>query len=365
MALFLPLLPNLQKPLFFMAMRIKITSFTFFSLAATWVASLALLAACQLPSGKTPPHALSPATLSRLFQPLPEAPPALPERIQLGRMLFYDLRLSITQQMSCNTCHLLQNYGVDGLPTSLSHKGRSGPRNTPTVYNAALQSAQFWDGRARSVEEQAGHPLLAETEMGMPTADDVEKTLRSIPGYSTAFAAAFQGQNDPITFQNISLAIATFERGLLTPSRFDRYLAGDLDQLTPEALQGLQTFLDAECAGCHNGVGLGGTLASPAALALLTEPATRSAQTLAVIKIPSLRNVTKTAPYLHDGSVATLEETVARMAPRQAPLTPEAIAQIVVFLGTLTGELPADYIAMPALPEDGPETASFAKTTYP
>ena len=350
-------------------MRINVQSFAFVLLAVLCGGAAALLAACQPPPHRAaaPPQPLTPATLNHLFQPLPEweAPPAPPERIQLGRMLFYDLRLSITQQMSCNTCHLLQNYGVDGLPTALSHKGRSGPRNTPTVYNAALQNAQFWDGRARSVEEQAGHPLLAESEMGMPAADDVEKTLRSIPGYNTAFAAAFPGQSPPLTFQNVALAIAAFERGLLTPSRFDRYLAGDLSQLTPEELQGLQSFLDAGCASCHNGVGLGGTLASPAALALLTEPATRSAQNLAVIKIPSLRNVTKTAPYFHNGTVATLEEAVAQMAPQQAPLSPQAIAQIVAFLGTLTGELPADYIAMPTLPEDGPETASFAQTPPP
>ena len=181
---------------------------------------------------------LSPAVLS-VFGKLPaEATPGdrqiTDEQVDLGRMLFYEARLSATQDMSCNTCHLLDRYGVDSLPVSVGHDGKPVKRNAPTVYNAAFHIAQFWDGRSPNVEEQAKMPIVAMGEMGLATPERVDAVLRSIPGYEQPFAAAFPNQATPITYQNVGLAIGAFERRLSLPSRFDQFLAGDRTQLTAD-----------------------------------------------------------------------------------------------------------------------------------
>jgi cytochrome c peroxidase len=318
---------------------------------------------------------LTPEVMMSYFKPLPSEMEAgdyqvTNELTHLGRMLFYDPRLSINQQMSCNTCHLLNDYGVDGLTTSLGHSGEPVSRNAPTVYNAAFHIAQFWDGRAEGVEEQAGGPMLAAGEMGMPDAPYVENVVGSIPGYEQYFVAAF-GNEDPISFENIKMAIGAFERRLVTPSRVDSYMLGDLSQLTEEELKGAQTFVSVGCIGCHNGMGFGGLMYGKLGQAVPYEvdDAGRAAVTGSdadqnVFKVPSLRNITETGPYLHDGSIATLEEMVALMGKYQLArdLTPEEIASIVTFLGALKGDLPEQYIAVPVLPESGPQTASFAQT---
>ena len=319
---------------------------------------------------------LTPSMLSSFFQPLPTEVEAgdyqvTNELTHLGRMLFYDHRLSINQQMSCNTCHLLNDYGVDGLNTSLGHDGNPVSRNAPTVYNAAFHIAQFWDGRAGDVEEQAGGPMLAAGEMGMPNAAYVEDVLRSIPGYSEYFVAAFGSAEEPITFDNAKTAIGAFERRLVTPSRFDAYLLGDATQLTEQELQGAQTFITVGCVGCHNGLGMGGMMYGKLGQAVpypLEDETGRFAVTgeetdKSVFKVPSLRNIAETGPYLHDGSVATLEEMVQIMGKYQLArdLTEQEVADIVAFLGALTGDIPEAYIAVPVLPESGPDTASFAK----
>jgi len=319
---------------------------------------------------------LTPSVLSSFFQPLPTEAEAgsyqvTNELTHLGRMLFYDPRLSINQQMSCNTCHLLNDYGVDGLSTSLGHDGKPVTRNAPTVYNSAFHIAQFWDGRAGDVEEQAGGPIMAAAEMGMPDTEYVENVIRSIPGYDQYFIAAFGKDEQPITFQNITTAIGAFERRLITPAPLDRYLLGDVNAMTEQELRGAQTFITVGCVGCHNGMGLGGAMYGKLGQAVpypLEDETGRFAITgeesdLNVFKVPSLRNITETGPYLHDGSIDTLEEMVAIMGKYQLArdLTPEEISDIIAFLGALKGDIPEAYIAVPVLPESGPDTASFAK----
>ena len=306
---------------------------------------------------------LSPAILT-LFDPLPvEAPPGTylltDELVTLGRALYYDPRLSVDQRQSCNTCHLLDRDGVDGLPVSLGHDGEPVKRNAPTVYNAALHIAQFWDGRAATVEDQAKGPILNAGEMGMLDPEEVEAKINSFPGYAPLFAAAFPGNPDPVSFENVAQAIAAFERRLMTPARFDRFLAGDYSQLSEAEQHGLVTFADVGCPTCHVGVTVGGLLYKK-----LGEKVPYPVEDLGrflvtgdeadrhVFKVPSLRNVTRTGPYLHDGSIATLEEMVVLMARHQLDkaVTDQQVAEIITFLQTLEGEIPTDYIAPPPLP---------------
>jgi cytochrome c peroxidase len=207
--------------------------------------------------------------------------------------------------------------------------------------------------------------------MGMPDATYVEDVVRSIPGYREYFVAAFGNSEQPVTFDNVTTAIGAFERRLITPSRFDRYMEGDTSQLTDEELLGAQTFINVGCVGCHNGMGLGGLMYGKLGQAVPYEiedegrfAVTGTDADKNVFKVPSLRNVTETGPYLHDGSIATLEEMVALMGKYQLArdLTEEEIGSIVTFLGALTGDIPEQYIAVPVLPESGPDTASFAPT---
>ena len=199
-----------------------------------------------------------------MFAPLPAAVPAASravndEMIALGRMLYYEPRLSKSQKISCNTCHDLAKYGVDGEPTSDGHKGQKGDRNSPTVYNAAAHFAQFWDGRAADVEEQAKGPVLNPVEMAMAGEAAVVAVLKSMPEYVERSRRRFparQGRSPTTTWPS---AIGAFERKLMTPSRWDKFLDGDPDALTPEEKVGLKTFLDAGCQTCHNGALLGGT----------------------------------------------------------------------------------------------------------
>lgn len=305
------------------------------------------------------------------FAPLPEVvePTAYTmtdELIDLGRMLWYEDRISISQEISCNSCHLLDEYGVDGIQFSIGHEGNPVGRNSPTVYNAALHVAQFWDGRAADLEEQAKGPILDAGEMGMPNPEYVEFILATIPGYVEMFEAIFPDDADPINYDNVGNAIGAFERRLFTPDRFDDFLNGDDDALTAQEKRGLNTFLDVGCASCHNGAALGGTMFSK--LGTVKEyPGLTDVGRFEVtglesdrysFKVPSLRNVAMTAPYLHDGSIATLEEVTAIMGEYQLGriLTDQEIADLVAFMGALTGEIPFDFIAIPDLPENGPDT---------
>lgn len=312
---------------------------------------------------------LSPAVLSVFSVLPPEAPPTdyqiSNELVNLGRMLFYDPRLSATQDMSCNTCHLLNAYGVDSLSVSRGHDGKPVKRNAPTIFNAAFHIGQFWDGRSPSVEEQAKMPIVAMGEMGMATGDRVDLILRSIPGYAEPFAAAFPNQPNPVTYQNLGIAIGAFERRLITPSRFDRFLAGDRNQLNADEQRGLATFISLGCSTCHMGMTVGGLVYKKIGEKepFPTEDLGRFNVTgldedRYVFKVPSLRNVAKTGPYMHDGKINTLEEMVRIMARYQLgkSVTDAQVTDVVTFLNALTGDIPTAYIAPPPLPPSGPNT---------
>ena len=186
--------------------------------------------------------------------------PITEDKVNLGRMLYYDARLSRGQDVSCNTCHALDKYGVDDEALSTGFKGQKGARNAPTVYNAAGHFVQFWDGRAPTVEEQAKGPILNPVEMAMTDQKRVIQVLRSMPEYVEAFKKAFPGAKDPLTFDNVGLAIGAFERKLVTSARWDKFLGGDQTALTDQEKAGLNAFLDAGCQACHNGAFLGGSV---------------------------------------------------------------------------------------------------------
>jgi cytochrome c peroxidase len=290
---------------------------------------------------------------------------ATPAKVELGRILYYEPRLSKNHDVSCNTCHLLDRHGVDGKPTSTGHAGQRGGRNAPTVYNAALHIAQFWDGRAADVEEQAKGPVLNPIEMAMPSEEVVVAVLDSIPGYAPLFAAAFPGDENPITYDNMARAIGAFERKLLTPSPFDAFIAGDDSALSDEQLAGLDAFVSAGCIACHQGAGVGGGLyqklgvikpyptEDPGRAKITGNEADRQ-----VFKVPSLRNIAETAPYLHDGSIPQLDGMIRIMAEYQLgiPIDDAQVSAIQAFLESLTGAVDAELIAMPELPPSGPDT---------
>lgn len=322
------------------------------------------LAACAPKPEVPPPQATATPnpvgeTARKLFQPLPaeaSAPGMTEARIDLGRALFFDTRLSADGDLACNSCHDLQKYGVDGKPTATGHKGQKGNRNAPTVYHAALHSKQFWDGRAKDVEEQAKGPVLNPIEMAGGDPAAVESRLKAVPEYQKMFAEAFPGQEQPITFDNMAIAIGAFERRLMTPSPFDRYLQGDAAALTPEQEKGLQTFVDVGCASCHSGVAMGGVTFQKLGLKKPFETTdegrfavTKRDADRFVFKVPSLRNIEMTGPYFHDGKVATLDQAVRLMADHQLgkTLTDEQVKEILAFLGALTGEIPQEYVNRP------------------
>ncbi|MFZ5910258.1 MAG: cytochrome-c peroxidase [Chloroflexota bacterium] len=344
-----------------------------FSLMLLGAVVLLALAACGTSAEKEEAKTeVSAETLARFGTMPAEATPTdyetSEELITLGRMLYYETRISVNGNMSCNTCHGLNNYGMDGLRFSFGHSGNPVGRNSPTVYNAALHATQFWDGRAANVEEQAKGPILAGGEMGMPSAEHVVEALKAIPGYLPYFKAAFPGDSDPITYDHVGQAIGAFERRLMTPGRFDKFLAGDKTVLTEQEQRGLALFVELNCIRCHDGPALGGATFEKLGAA---EPyttndlgrynVTKKDTDKYAFKVPSLRNIAQTGPYLHDGSIPTLDDMVQLMARHQLgeKLTLEQVDDIVTFLRLLTGELPpVDYTGMPELPPSPPPAAT-------
>ena len=315
---------------------------------------------------QAPPAVTLDADSLAAFEALPAAVPAAqgpasPELVTLGRMLYYEPRLSKSQTISCNSCHDLAKYGVDNEPTSDGHKGQKGDRNSPTVYNAAAHFVQFWDGRAADVEEQAKGPVLNPVEMAMPAESKVVAVLTSMPEYVELFKKAFPGDPKPVSYNNMAKAIGAFERNLMTPSRWDALLKGDQSALTAEEKLGFQTFVDSGCLACHNGALLGGTsyqrIGAVKAFPRAADPGrmkvTHDEADKAVFKVPSLRNVEKTGPYMHDGATATLDQAIREMAEFQLgkKLTDQEAAQIAQFLKVLTGTIDQDYIKAPVLPK--------------
>src|SRR5690606_33840498 len=301
-----------------------------------------------------------PPDVSPLFQPLPhtaEQPPGSPgttELTDLEHKLFFEPQRSRSGIISCNTWHVVGAGGVDSRPVAIGEGARTGPRNSPTVYSAAFLAAQFWDGRAPTLEEQAKGPIQAHVEMDL-TPEEAVARLRET-GYEPLFAAAFPDEEEPLTFDNIAKAIAAFERTLITPGApFDRYLAGDTTALTPLQKRGLAIFQGAGCIGCHHGVLLGGNGYAAFTHARGSGDVGRAAVTgreedRYVFRIAPLRNVALTAPYFHDGSAETLHDAVSIMGRVQLNqrFTDEEVDALVAFLESLTGEFP--LIPHPQLP---------------
>jgi cytochrome c peroxidase len=309
--------------------------------------------------------------LLRRFEPLRDRieskeNPLTESKVELGRMLFFEKRLSKKHDLSCNSCHVLSKYGVDGEVTSPGHKGQRGARNSPTVYNAAGFFAQFWDGRAETVEAQATGPILNPVEMALPNAETGVKVLKSMPEYVSAFQRAFPDDKDPVTFDNVGRAIGAFERKLTTPSRWDDYLRGNETALTEPEVEGLRVFTNVGCMVCHTGEFVGGAMyqkvgvvdAWPNQKDQGRFEVTKQEVDRMMFKVPTLRNVAKTAPYFHDGSVATLDAAVRTMGRHQLGLnlSDREVSAIVAWLGSLTGKLPEEYIKEPVLPPSGPTT---------
>ena len=302
------------------------------------------------------------------FKPLPITPPALtgnvatPEKIELGKMLYFDPRLSASHAISCNSCHNVGLGGVDAEETSIGHHWQRGGRNAPTVLNAVFNTAQFWDGRAKDLEAQAGGPMVNPIEMASPKAHVAEQ-LAAIPGYLGSFKAAFPGERDPVTLANAQKAIAVFEATLITPNApFDKYLRGDAAALTAGQKDGLKLFMDKGCAACHNGINVGGGMYAPFGVvekpdASLLPPSdkgrftvTKAAGDEYVYKVPTLRNIALTAPYFHTGKAWDLRQAIAVMGASQlgAQLSDAETDRIAVFLESLTGEQPK--VVYPLLP---------------
>jgi cytochrome c peroxidase len=297
-----------------------------------------------------------------------EGNPATEVKIELGKMLYFEPRLSSSWLISCNTCHNLALGGVDLMETSIGHGWQKGPRNAPTVLNAVFNVAQFWDGRAADLMEQAQGPVQASVEMNN-TPERAVQTLKSIPAYVELFGEAFPGEDDPVTFENMARAIEVFEATLLTPnSALDRFLTGDGDALSEVQREGLTLFMDRGCTSCHNGVNIGGAgyfpfglVERPPANILPPEDrgrfaVTRTADDEYVFRSPTLRNIDLTAPYFHSGVVWDLGNAVVVMGTAQlgADLNPEEVEAIVAYLNALTGDQPrVDY---PVLPPHTSET---------
>ncbi|MBL8177268.1 MAG: cytochrome-c peroxidase [Bryobacterales bacterium] len=308
------------------------------------------------------------------FRPIPATAPALrsnlsnPAKLELGKMLFFDPRLSSSWLISCNTCHNVGLGGVDLLETSIGHGWQKGPRNSPTVLNAVFNMAQFWDGRAKDLKEQAMGPVQAAVEMNSTPARTV-KTLKSIPQYVSQFRKAFPGESDPVSFENMARAIEVFEASLITPdSAFDKYLRGEPAALNAQQKEGLEAFMSKGCRSCHGGVNLGGqgyfpfgVVAKPGAEVLPPGDkgrfaVTKTASDEYVFKSPSLRNIALTGPYFHSGKVWDLRQAVGIMGSSQlgATLTEKETDAIVAFLQTLTGRQPE--VTHPVLPPHTKET---------
>ena len=324
------------------------------------------------PPVESPRITIDPAELTA-FAPLPDEVPsaagaATADMVTLGRMLYFEPRLSKSQKISCNTCHDLATYGVDNEPTSDGHKGQKGDRNSPTVFNAAAHFVQFWDGRAPDVEAQAKGPVMNPVEMAMPAEPVVVKVLESMPEYVDLFTRAFPNDKKPVSYDNMAKAIGAFERKLMTPSRWDKYLKGDKTALTPEEMAGFKAFTTAGCQACHAGALLGGSFYQKMGAAKpfprSADPGrakvTNDASDTGMFKVPSLRNIEKTGPYFHDGATAGLDEAVHDMGEYQLgrELTAEETKQIIDFLKVLTGTVDPEYIRPPTLP---PSTAKTPK----
>lgn len=304
-----------------------------------------------------------------MFAPLPSTIPALndnvitEEKVDLGKALFFDPHMSASGVFSCNSCHNLATGGDDNMETSIGHAWQKGPRNSPTVLNAVFNEAQFWDGRAADLAEQAKGPVQAGVEMAN-TPDNVVATLTSMPQYVEWFEVSFPDEAAPVSFDNFAKAIEAYEATLITPAPFDAWLNGDDGALSDEQVAGLELFMDKGCSACHNGVNLGGNGYYP--FGLIEKPGadvlppddrgrfavTETADDSYVFRAAPLRNIDQTAPYFHSGKVWDLKVAVQIMGTSQlgTEINDAEADQIVAFLGALTGKMPE--VVYPVLPTE-------------
>ncbi len=308
------------------------------------------------------------------FEPIPQQVPVIednaanPEKVQLGKMLFFEPRLSKSGLISCNSCHNISTGGADNLERSVGHRWQLGGRNAPTVLNAVYNIDQFWDGRADDLKTQATGPMQAGVEMAS-TPERVLGVLNSIPDYIAAFKAAFPDDRDPVSMQNAGRAIEVFEATLITPNApFDRYLGGEEDALDDQQKRGLELFIAKNCVQCHNGKNIGGNTYRVFGEVQAPAPDVRPADDLGrfnvtkdeadkyAFRVAPLRNVALTAPYFHSGHVWDLAHAVKIMAQTQigAELSDEEAGDIVAFLGSLTGQQPV--VELPLLPPSTGDT---------
>ncbi|MDH4201044.1 MAG: cytochrome-c peroxidase [Spirochaetia bacterium] len=270
------------------------------------------------------------------------------DKLALGKKLYFEKALSKDNAISCNSCHNLENggNGTDNQSFSTGVNGKKGGRNAPTVFNAGFHIAQFWDGRAENLMAQAKGPILNPVEMAMPDADAVVRKIGKMPEYAELFKKAFPGTKDPVTYDNLVSAIASFERTLKTHDKFDEFQKGNAKALNSAEMEGLKTFLDTGCTNCHNGPLVGGNSYRKLGLVNAYETrdkgrylVTKDEADMYVFKVPSLRNVTKTFPYFHDGSISTLKDAIQKMGWHQLgkKLGDEDIGKIATFLNTLSG----------------------------
>jgi cytochrome c peroxidase len=284
--------------------------------------------------------------------------PITPQKVALGKQLFFEPRLSKSGFISCNSCHNLGLGGVDGLAAAVGHKWTVNPHhlNSPTVYNAVFMQRQFWDGRDPDLEKQAQGPIQAGPEMAA-TKEHVVNTVKSIPKYVDAFKKAY-GDGVKITFEKVTDAIATFERTLVTPSKYDAFLNGHTNALSSAEKKGMKVFIDKGCTSCHNGIALGGSMQ---AFGVTGEYKYKDVgdfrgNSNGLVKVPTLRNITQTAPYFHNGAVSTLDEAINEMGRIQLglQLSRDEVTSIRIFLNTLTGD--KGDIHYPQLPTSSPST---------
>jgi len=305
-----------------------------------------------------------------IFGPLPrvmtsEKNPVTPEKVKLGKILFYETRISVDGTVSCARCHPFGLYAADGLKKPIGNNCKLNPRNAPTILNAAAQISAHWIGNRTDVEDQAKQSVIGPPSFGMPSHEAVEKKLKEIKGYGELFKRAFPGETDPITVDNLAKAIGAFERTLVTPSRFDSFLKDDVTALNEQEKRGLRTYIEAGCIMCHFGPYLGGQtyqkfgIVEPYWKYTKSEPidegryvVTKNEADKYVFKVPIHRNVAKTAPYFHDGSVDKLEDAVWIMGKIQLgkDLDKTQVEEIVTFLKSLTGKIPEDALEVPLLP---------------
>lgn len=319
------------------------------SLGLAWFTSVSVAADWQALPAKAPEPADNPST---------------PEKIELGRLLYFDPRFSQTGTVSCNSCHNLMLGGDDNRKVSMGVHGKTGGRSAPTVWNSAFSSSQFWDGRAATLEEQAKGPVVNPVEMGMSDLDVAMNRVRAIPGYEPYFVRAF-GSDNPMTVDNAARAVAAFERTMITPnSPYDRFVKGEKGALNEQQQKGMKTFAEVGCTSCHSGAAFNGPSMEPGSGFFVKFPTFEDNDYVArydfmadkgrddqhMWKVPTLRNIALTAPYFHNGSVDRLDDAVRVMAELQLnkKLDDQQVSDIVAFLNALTGEFPEQ--TLPRLP---------------